>query len=100
LQHLIEARIAVVSNHDPVREHREIAQIMVVLLNEKNADCLNSLFESIEPEGDFEKPECLRRILASSLPIAVPDEAPLAMPVQTIELCSINPLRRLFGRST
>jgi uncharacterized protein (DUF2267 family) len=99
MRDLIEARIAMVSNYDPAHEHKEIAQIMVLLLNEKNADCLNSLFESSEPEGDFEQTECLRQILASSLPIAVPDEAPLAMPVQTIELRSINPLRRLFGRA-
>lgn len=99
MRDLIEARIAKVSNYDPAREHKEIAQIMVLLLNEKNADCLNRLFESSDPEGDLETPECLRHVLASSLPVAVPDEAPLHMPVQTIELRSINPLRRLFGRS-
>jgi len=100
MRDLIEARVAMVSNHDPVREHKEIAQIMVMLLNKKNADCLNKLFEGCEPDGDLEMLEHLRQACDTSLPIPVPEEAPLTMPVQTIELRSINPLRRLFGRST
>ena len=100
MRDLIEARIAMLSNHDPAREHKEIAQIMVLLLKEKNAGCLNKLFEHSEPDADLEMLEHLRQACDASLPIPVPEEAPLAMPVQTIELRSINPLRRLFGRST
>jgi hypothetical protein len=100
MRDLIEARVALVSNHDPLREHKEIAQIIVVLLNEKNADCLNKLFEPGRPDGESEVLERLRDQLATSMPIPVPEEVPLVMPVQAIELRSINPLRRLFGRST
>jgi hypothetical protein len=100
MRDLIEARVAMLSGHDPAREHKEIAQIMVLLLKEKNADCLNKLFEQSEPDGDLEMLEHLRQACDASLPIPVPDEAPLVMPVQAIELRSINPLRRLFGRST
>ena len=99
MRDLIEARIAVVCNHDPAREHKEIAQILVVLLNEKYSDYLNMLFERMEPAGDLETLERLCHALAACVPVPVPPEAPLAMPVQTIELRSINPLRRLFGRS-
>jgi len=100
MRDLIEARIAMISNHDPAREHKEIAQIMVLLLKEKNTGCLNKLFEHSEPDADLEMLEHIRQACDASLPIPVPEEAPLAMPVQTIELRSINPLRRLFGRST
>jgi hypothetical protein len=89
-----------ISKHDPAREHKEIAQILVLLLKEKNADCLNKLFEHSEPDGDLEMLEHLRQACDTSLPIPVPEEAPMAMPVQTIELRPINPLRRLFRRST
>lgn len=99
MRDLIEARIAVICNHDPAREHKQIAQILVVLLNEKYTDSLNMLFEHMEPAGDLETLEGLRHALAACAPVPVPEEAPLAMPVQTIELRSINPLRWLFGRS-
>jgi hypothetical protein len=99
MRDLIEARVAMASGLDPAREHKEVAQILVVLLNKKNADSLNMLFEHIEIAGDFEMPEHLQHAIDSSLPVPVPVESPLAMPVQTIELRSINPLRRFFRRS-
>jgi hypothetical protein len=99
MRDLIQARIALFSNHDPAREHKQIAQIMVLLLNEKNSACLNKLFQYSEASGDVEMLEQLRHGCDTSLLIPVPEEAPLAMPVQAIELRSINPLRRLFGRA-
>ncbi len=96
---LIETRVAAIYNHDPAHDHREIAQILAVLLGEKYADSLNLLFERIEfgdSAGDIER---VRNTLVTALPILVPEESPLAMPVQTIELRSINPLRWLLGRS-
>lgn len=98
MRDLLEARVAMVFKLDSACDHKEIARILVVLFDEKHADYLNMLFEHIEPDGDFEIPEYLRNELASSLPIPVPEEAPLVMPVQNIELRSLNPLRRLFGR--
>jgi hypothetical protein len=98
MRDLIEARVAMLGNHDPAREHKEIAQIMVQLLNEINADCLNRLFEHSEADDDFEALEHLCHDLVTALPVAVPPEAPLLMPVQTIGLRTINPLRRLFRR--
>jgi hypothetical protein len=97
---LIEARVATIFNHDPARDHKEIAQILVVLLNEKYSDYLNRLFEHVEPNEDDETPQHLRDLITTSLPLAMPEEAPLAMPVQSIELHSFNPFRWLFGRST
>lgn len=96
MRDLIEARVARLSNHDPARQHKEIAQLLVVLLKRKNTDCLNMLFEC--GEDDINMPEHLCRSLAVSSPMPVPPEAPLAMPVQIIELRSINPFRRLFKR--
>lgn len=99
MRDLIEVRVAMIANHDPAREHKEIAQMMVVLLNEKYADCLNRLFEHSDADVDAAMLEQVRRTLTASVPIPVPQQAPLAVPVQAIELRSINPLRRLFGRS-
>jgi hypothetical protein len=97
MQDLIEARVAMLSHLDPVREQKQIAQMLVVLLNEKNADCLNRLFERSDSDADPETQERLRQAMASSMLIPVPQDAPMEMPVQNIELRSINPLRRLFG---
>lgn len=97
---LIETRVATIFNHDPARDHKDIAQILVVLLNEKYSDYLNRLFEHVEPDEDDEALQHLRDVITASLPIAIPEEAPLAMPVQRIELLSLNPFRWLFGRST
>lgn len=99
MRDLIETRVAMTSGLDPAREHKEIAQLLVVLLNKKNADSLNMLFEHLEDAGDFKMSEHLQHAIDSSLPVPVPVEAPLAMPVQTIELRSVNPLRRFFRRS-
>jgi len=101
MRDLIEARVAMVCNYDPARQQREIAHVLVVLLNEKYADCLNLLFECSEADvtaidtGMIEK---LRSAIATSVPVPVPPLAPMAMPVQAIELRSIIPLRRLFRR--
>ena len=102
MRDLIEARVAMVFNYDPARDHREIAQVLVVLLNEKYSACLNLLFESSEANAtavDHDMIETLRRAIETSLPIPVPPEAPMAMPVQAIELRSVIPLRRLLRRS-
>ena len=99
MRSLIETRVAAIFNYDPARDHKEIAQILVVLLNEKYSDDLNRLFEHVEPDVDDAMPEHLRNLIAASMPQAIPEEAPLAMPVQRIELRSINPFRWLFGRS-
>ena len=100
MRDLIEARVAAIRNHDPAHDHREIAQILAVLLGEKYTDSLNLLFERIEfgdSSGDIER---VRNALVTALPIPVPEESPLAMPVQTIELRSINPLRWFLRHST
>jgi hypothetical protein len=97
---LIEARVATIFNYDPARDHKEIAQILVVLLNEKYSDYLNRLFEHVGHDEDDETHQHLRDQITASLPLAMPEEAPLAMPVQSIELHSFNPFRWLFGRST
>lgn len=99
MRNLIEARVAMVCGYDPVREQKEIAQVIVVLLNENNADCRNKLFERSASGIDAAVLESLQQSLKTYKPIPTPTEAPLAMPVQIIELRPINPLRRLFGRS-
>ena len=101
MRDLVEARIARVCNFDPARQHREIAQVLVVLLNAKHVDCLNLLFDCSEADVSAMAPariERLRSAVAASLPVAEPPPAPMAMPVQALELRSINPLRRLFTR--
>ena len=102
MRDLIEARVAMVFNYDPAHDHREIAQVLVVLLNEKYSDCLNLLFECSEANAtavNNDMIEKLRRAIEASLPIPVPPGAPMAMPEQAIELRSIFPLRRLLRRS-
>jgi hypothetical protein len=97
MRNLIEARVALIRGHDPTHDHKQIAQILVLLLDERYRDCLNMLFEHIEPDENIEH---VRNALVTAMPIPVPEAAPLAMPVQTILLRSINPLRWLLGHST
>jgi hypothetical protein len=96
---LIEARVAAIRGHDPERDHREIAQILAVLLGEDYTHCLSLLFERVEPDESSGNIELVRNALVTALPVPVPEESPLAMPEQTIELRSINPLRWLPGHS-
>ncbi|MGB5397005.1 MAG: hypothetical protein WBN96_07640 [Gammaproteobacteria bacterium] len=101
MRDLIEARVAMVCNYDRACQQREIAQVLVVLLNKKYADCLNLLFDCSEADVtavDTAMIEKLRSAITASLPVPVPPPAPMAMPVQAIELRSIIPLRRLFRR--
>jgi hypothetical protein len=96
---LIEQRLAVVENRDPVRERRAIASTLVAVLSEKHRDVTNALLDRTEPGDDAETLERLRAACAASAPRPVPENAPLAMPVQPIELRSLNPFHRLFRRS-
>jgi hypothetical protein len=99
MRDLIEARVAMVCCRNQAREHKEIAQTMLLLLKDKYADCRQKLFECSEPDLDLETLEHVRQTLTASSPIPVPPLMPLIVPVQTIELRSLNPLRWLFRRS-
>jgi len=94
---LIERRLAVIDHRDPVRERREIASTLVALLGEKHRDIANALFDLGVSDDDADLLARLRAACAASAPRPVPADAPLAMPVQPIELRTLNPLRALLG---
>ncbi len=96
---LIEQRLAIVADRDPVRERREITRTLVAVLSETHRDVTNALLDRTEPAYDAETLERLRAACAASAPRPVPEDAPLTMPVQPIELRSLNPFHRLFSRS-
>ena len=95
LRNAIDARLAKIADLDPVRERREIAGVLVVLQKEKNADLLHTLFADCDGPIDSQMREQLFSTVIPELPRPVRADARVDMPVQAIELRSINPLRRL-----
>lgn|GEM_PF-2595331 len=96
LRGAIDTRLARIANLDPLRERSEVAGVLVVLQDEKHADLVHTLFEDCEGPVDPRLREQLRSAVAADLPRPVRQDARVEMPVQTIELRSINPLRRLL----
>lgn len=97
---LIERRLAAVCGRDPVRERRAVARTLVALLGERHRDLTNRLLERVADGDDTQTLERVRDACTASSPHPVPVEVPLAMPTQSIELRTLNPLRSLFGRSS
>lgn len=97
LREAIDARLARLTNLDPVQERREIAGILALLGDKRYLDLANSVFEDYGPAVDTEVREQLLDAIARDRPRPVPAPAPLAMPTQTIELRSPSALfRRLW----
>lgn len=92
----LDARLARVVNLDPINQRREIAGIWVVLLEDRHADLMNDLFEDSDVAVDPQSRDQLLTAIAADCPRPVRENAPLDMPLQTIELRDLNPLRLLF----
>jgi hypothetical protein len=95
----LDVRLARVANLDPINERREIAGIWVVLLEDRYADLMNALFDDSDVVVDPQLRDQLRTAIAADRPRPVREDAPLDMPLQTIELRHLNPLRWLFRAS-
>ncbi len=95
LREAIDTRLARVANLDPLDQPREIAGMLVVLQEEKHTDLMHALFADCEGPVAPQLREQLRSAVACDLPRPVRGDAPLDMPLQSIELRSINPLRYL-----
>lgn len=93
LRDAIRARLATLGNIDPVRERREIARRLLVLQAQRNSELLNAIFADTAAIAGGTLAVQLDAALAAAAPCPVPPEAPLAMPVQVIELRPLNPLR-------
>ncbi|HEY6132197.1 MAG TPA: hypothetical protein VIV27_09265 [Halioglobus sp.] len=96
LRAAIDARLATVANLDPLRDGKEIASILVVLQDEKYAELVNSLFENCDADDAPLAQQQLRLAVAANRPYPVPDDAPINMPIQGIQLRPLNPLHWLF----
>lgn len=94
LRDAIDARLGRLTNLDPVHERREIAGILALLGEQRYAGLVNSLFEDYAGAVDPEVRAQLHDAIARDRPRPVPADAPLAMPIQTIELRSISALLR------
>jgi hypothetical protein len=100
IEHLLEligSRLALVARPEASSAHRELARVQFLLMNRNNAAALNALFEHAQEKPDPATLEHVRNQLTGSIPVPVPEEAPLTMPEQAIDLRSLNPLHRLFG---
>jgi hypothetical protein len=95
----IDARLAMVTGLDPLRDGREIAGILVVLQDKRHADLVNALFADCDGEVAPVVREQLRTSVAAEHPRPVPEDALTEIPTQLIELRSLNPLRWLFRES-
>jgi hypothetical protein len=98
LRELIDARLARMTNLDPVHERREIAGVLALLGDPRYAGLANSVFEDYGSDVDPEVRAQLLEAIARDRPRSQPPAAPLAMPTQTIRLRSLPALlRRLRG---
>jgi hypothetical protein len=98
LRELIDARLARLTNLDPVQERREIAGILALLGEARYAGLANSVFEDYGAVVDPDVRAQLLDAVARDRPRPLPAAAPLAMPTQTIQLRSLPALlRRLRG---
>jgi hypothetical protein len=98
LRDAIDARVARLTNLDPVHERREIAGVLALLGNKRYADLASSVFEDYGSAVDPDVREQLHAAIARDRPRPLPAPAPLAMPTQTIQLRSLPALlRRLRG---
>jgi hypothetical protein len=95
LRDAIDSRLARIANLDLIHDRREIAGILVVLQEERNADLVNSLFQDFAVTVDPEARAMLRAAMANDRPRPVRADAPMAMPMQEIALRPLNPLRWL-----
>lgn len=98
LRQLIDARLARVTNLDPVHQRGEIAGVLALLGMGRYAALVNSLFEDYAFAIDPAVRAQLLHAIAIDRPQPVPRDAPLAMPTQTVRLRSARSLRRLFRR--
>jgi len=95
LRDAIDSRLARIANLDLMHDRREIAGILVVLQEERNADLVNFLFQDFAVTVDPEARAMLRAAMANDRPRPVRADAPMAMPMQEIALRPLNPLRWL-----
>ena len=95
LRDAIDSRLARIANLDLIHDRREIAGILVVLQEERNADLVNFLFQDFAVTVDPEARAMLRAAMANDRPRPVRADAPMAMPMQEIALRPLNPLRWL-----
>ena len=98
LRDALDVRLATIAELDPIRERRQIAAMLVVMQDQKHADLLNNVFEAPDLATTPELRERLRVTFAAERPIPLPADAPLDMPVQTIAVRSLNPMRSHPGR--
>lgn len=98
LRDAIEARLARLTNLDPVRERRAVAGILALLGDKRYSALVNRLFEDNKTSLDPEVRAQLLDAIARDRPRPLPAPAPLAMPTQEIQLRSLPALlRRLRG---
>lgn len=94
----IDTRLAQLADLDPLQDRRKIAAMLVVLQEEKHNDLMHTLFADYDgPINPALRAQLLSAVTAD-LPQPVREDARVDMPVQTIELRPINPLRRLLLR--
>ncbi len=98
LRTAIDTRLAGIAGLDPAHARREIAGMLVVLQEEKHDGLVHTLFADYGGPIDPALREQLLSAVTADLPQPVREDARLDMPVQTIELRPINPLRRLLLR--
>jgi hypothetical protein len=96
MRDVVDTRIALIGNFDRVHERREIAGALAVLQHEQHKDLVEALFRDFKSSDMGELHARLHEAIRSERPRPVPPDAPLAMPVQTIELRWLNPLHRMF----
>jgi hypothetical protein len=99
LRTCIDTRLAQIADLDPQHERRKLAGMLVVLQDDKHYDLLHTLFTDFDGPVDPALRERLRNAVTADLPQPVRADARLDMPIQTIELRPLNPLRRLLGSS-
>ncbi|MEZ5502477.1 MAG: hypothetical protein R3E50_07360 [Halioglobus sp.] len=99
LREAINDRLALIAGLDRSRDDREIAAMRVVLRDPACTDLVDALFSDISADIDPAARAQLRATVAARRPRPVPPDAPLAVPVQSIELRSMNPVNWLPGRS-
>jgi hypothetical protein len=93
MYHLIETRLAQIGKLDLQHDRRKIAHLLLVLQDKKYSHLLDAIFNPTGVELDHDATSQLDRAFADFAPQPVPADAPLAMPVQTIELRSLKPWR-------
>jgi hypothetical protein len=96
LRTCIDSRLATIADLDPQHDRRKLAGMLVVLQEEKHHDLMHTLFTECDGPVDPALRAQLYNAVTADLPQPAREDARLEMPIQTIELRSINPLRRLW----